>query len=306
MSTSPTFESTPLSHITSSNPNSTQNFDISSVIQPPSNIHHFLSIKLTSTNYLIWRSQLLALLRGYDLLSFVDGTTQPPMKTLDDGSPNLAYTAWQKQDQLLLSWLFSSLTESIYAQVVGLDTSRSVWKFLNSAFASQSQACIMQLRLSLHTLNKGADVMVTYLLKATSIADELVLALKPASDDDMVLYILGGLSSEYAVFVTSVTTRDSPISVVDLHGLLLNEEIRYQSSASDLINATANMALTQRPFDNRNQQQQQQHHSRGRGRGSNGRRGRGRYQYQQQRYRFQQQHNESYYPRSRGPPSWNQ
>ncbi|GAV60420.1 UBN2 domain-containing protein, partial [Cephalotus follicularis] len=198
--------------------------------------------------------------------------------------------------------LFSSLTESIHAQVVGLDTSRSVWQFLNSAFAFESQARIMQLRLSLHSLKKGADAMATYLLKAKSI-DELALASKPVSDDDMVLYILGGLSSEYTAFVTSVTTRDSPISVVDLHGLLLNEEIRCQSSAFDLINANANMALTQRPFDNR---KQQQHHSRGRGHGSNGRRGRGRYQYQQQHYGFQQQHNWSYYPRPRGPPSWNQ
>ncbi|GAV71752.1 UBN2_3 domain-containing protein [Cephalotus follicularis] len=273
MSTSPTSASTPFSHITSSNPNCTQNLNTSSSgIQPPiSNIHHFLSINLTSTNYLIWRFQLLALLRGYDLLSFVDGTTQPPMKTLDDGSMNPVYTAWYKQDQLLLSWLFSSLTKSIHTQVVGLETSRSVWQFLNSAFASQSQASIMQLCLSLHTLKKGADAMATYLLKAKSITNELELASKPISDDDMVLYILGGLSSEYAAFGTSVTIRDSPISVVDLHGLLLNEEIHCQSSASDLINATANMALTQRPSNNRNQQQQQQHHSCGRGRGSNGR-----------------------------------
>ncbi|GAV84718.1 UBN2_3 domain-containing protein [Cephalotus follicularis] len=181
MSTSPTSESTILSHITSSNPNSTQNLNTSSsVIQPPiSNIHHFLSIKLTCTNYHILCSQLLALLRGYDLLSFVDGTTQPPMKTLDDGSPNPTYMNWHKQDQLLLSWLFSSLIESIHAQLVGLDTLRSAWQFLNSAFASQSQERIMQLRLGLHSLKKGADTMATYLLKAKSIADELALASKP-------------------------------------------------------------------------------------------------------------------------------
>ncbi|GAV70998.1 UBN2 domain-containing protein, partial [Cephalotus follicularis] len=177
---------------------------------------------------------------------------------------------------------------------------------LNYAFASQSQARIMQLRLSFHSLKKGADAMATYLLKAKSIAYELASATKPFSDDDMILYILGGLSSEYTAFVTSVTTRDSLISVVDLHSLLLNDEIRCQSSASDLINVIANMALTQRPSDNQNQQQQQQHHSRGCGRGSNGRRGRGRYQYQQQCYGFQPQQNESYYPRPREPPSWNQ
>ncbi|GAV70717.1 UBN2_3 domain-containing protein, partial [Cephalotus follicularis] len=89
------------------------------IIQTPiANIHHFLSIKLNASNYLIWRSQFLALLRGYDLLSYVDGTTQPPPMQLDDGSPNPPYILWHKQDQLLLSWLLSSLTESVHAQVV--------------------------------------------------------------------------------------------------------------------------------------------------------------------------------------------
>ncbi|GAV69633.1 UBN2 domain-containing protein [Cephalotus follicularis] len=111
----------------------------------------------------------------------------------------------------------------------------------------------MQLRLSLHSLKKGAYSMTTYLLKTKSISGELALASRPVSDDDMVLYILGGLSSEYAAFVTSVITRDTTISVADLHGLLLNEEIRCQSSISDLITATANMALTSRSSENRKQ-----------------------------------------------------
>ncbi|GAV72778.1 UBN2_3 domain-containing protein, partial [Cephalotus follicularis] len=129
----------------------------------------------------------LALLHGYDLLSYVDGTTQPPPTQLDDGTPNPAYILWHKQDQLLLSWLLSSLTESVHAQVVGLQSSHAVWKYLSSAFSSQSQARIMQLRLSLHSLKKGADSMSSYLLKAKSISDELSLASKPISDDDMIL-----------------------------------------------------------------------------------------------------------------------
>ncbi|GAV84468.1 UBN2 domain-containing protein/UBN2_3 domain-containing protein [Cephalotus follicularis] len=175
------------------------------IIQPlVANIHRFLSIKLNASNYLIWRFQFLALFRGYDLLSYVDGTTQPPPMQLDNGFPNPAYILWHKQDQLLLSWLLSSLTESVHAQIV---------------------ARIMHLRLSLHSLKKGADSMSSYLLKAKSISDELSLASKLVSDDDMVLCIFGGLSSEYASFVTSITTRVILISVADLHGLLLNKEI---------------------------------------------------------------------------------
>ncbi|GAV81121.1 UBN2_3 domain-containing protein, partial [Cephalotus follicularis] len=234
---------------------------------------HFLSIKLNASNYLIWRSQFLALLRGYDLLSYVDGTTQPPPTQLDDGSPNPTYILWHKQDQLLLSSLLSSLTESVHAQVVGLESSHAVWQYLSSAFSSQSQVRIMQLRLSLHSLKKGADSMSSYLLKANSISGELFLASKPVSDDDMVLYILGGLSSEYASLVTSITTRVAPISVADLHGFLLNEEIRIQSSVTtDLVSATANMALTNRPSDNMNRTQDSRNYNRGRGRGFSGRR----------------------------------
>ncbi|GAV61324.1 hypothetical protein CFOL_v3_04851 [Cephalotus follicularis] len=108
--------------------------------------------------------------------------------------------------------------------------------------------------------------MSSYLLKAKSILDELSLASKPVSDDDMVLYILGGLSYEHASFVTSI----------DLHGLLLNEEIRAQSSVTtDLISATANIALTNRPSNNMNRTHDSRNYNRGRGRGFSGRRGRG-------------------------------
>ncbi|GAV78240.1 hypothetical protein CFOL_v3_21708 [Cephalotus follicularis] len=94
--TTPTFDSTPLTHVaspsTTDSSSSTVNA-LSFVVQPPvSHIHHFLSIKLTSTNYLIWRSQFLALLRGYDLRSFVDGSSQPPARLLPDGSQYPAYT----------------------------------------------------------------------------------------------------------------------------------------------------------------------------------------------------------------------
>ncbi|GAV67833.1 hypothetical protein CFOL_v3_11337 [Cephalotus follicularis] len=76
---------------------------------------------------------------------------------------------------------------------------------------------------------------------------------RPVVDNDMVLYILGGLSPEYATFVTSIITRDSTISIADLHGLLLNEEICLQSSTYDLITTTANMTLIHYQPNSRNQ-----------------------------------------------------
>lgn len=40
--------------------------------------HHYVSIKLTATNYLFWRAQLVPFLRGQNLYGFVDGSNACP------------------------------------------------------------------------------------------------------------------------------------------------------------------------------------------------------------------------------------
>ncbi|KAG8647810.1 hypothetical protein MANES_09G111850v8 [Manihot esculenta] len=69
----------------------------SSTMQTP-NVTQFLSIKLTSNNYLLWHAQIMPLLHGYRLASYVDGTGAAPPELLQNGSPNPAFTDWFCQD----------------------------------------------------------------------------------------------------------------------------------------------------------------------------------------------------------------
>jgi hypothetical protein len=102
------------------------------------------AIRLHATNYLAWKTQFVPLLNLYNLHGYIDGTTAAPPKTLPASStdatpnPNPAYDDWFKKDQLLLSWLLSSLTEEVYPFVIGLQTSAEVWQALTSAFGSIS------------------------------------------------------------------------------------------------------------------------------------------------------------------------
>ena len=52
-----------------------------------SNIAHNLLIKLNSTNYLLWKTQLYPLLHSYDLANHIDGSTSPPPRLVND-QPN--------------------------------------------------------------------------------------------------------------------------------------------------------------------------------------------------------------------------
>ena len=89
---------------------------------------HMVTIKLSSSNYLLWKSQLLPLLESQELLGHVDGTLAPPPRfaPADSQTLNIKHLAWKNTDQRLLSLLLSFLTEEAMVRVLGLSTSREV------------------------------------------------------------------------------------------------------------------------------------------------------------------------------------
>jgi hypothetical protein len=102
-----------------SNNSSSSSVAISSIL--PTQLHHFITIKLTQDNYLLWRAQLIPYLRGQNLFGYLDGSVPCPAITIPNSSthiPNPEYIHWSQQDQIILSALLSSLTESLLTQVV--------------------------------------------------------------------------------------------------------------------------------------------------------------------------------------------
>ena len=92
-------------------------------------------VKLDQSNYLIWRSQVLTSIHGNRLeKSIDDSVTPPPSHTAqrigDDlkSVENPEYVTRRSQDQMLLGWLLSSMSECIIILVFSLETSLEVWK----------------------------------------------------------------------------------------------------------------------------------------------------------------------------------
>jgi hypothetical protein len=68
---------------------------------------HQLHTILTNDNYLVWKSQILPVLRGYNLMCYVDGSDPPPshLSVSSDTvpAPNPAFQRWHQHDQLILA-----------------------------------------------------------------------------------------------------------------------------------------------------------------------------------------------------------
>nr|AAK02020.2 Putative gag-pol polyprotein [Oryza sativa]AAP52036.1 retrotransposon protein, putative, Ty1-copia subclass [Oryza sativa Japonica Group] len=159
-----------------------------------------VSEKLTKSNYVLWRAQVLAALRGAQMAGFLDGSTKAPEATTvitkDDGKTtekvaNPALPQWVAQEQ-------------------------------------QSRARVINTRLALSNTKKGNRSVAEYVGKMKALADEMASAGKALDDEELVSYILAGLDFDYNSVVTTVTGRTDPISVNELYGLLVGFESRLE------------------------------------------------------------------------------
>jgi hypothetical protein len=147
----------------------------SSTLLPFNTLIHMVTIKLSSSNYLLWKSQLLFLLESQELIGHVDETLEPPPRFAPANSqtPNIKHLAWKQTDQRLLSLLLSSLTEEAMAEVVGLTTSREVWIALENTFSHRSKAREIRLKDDLQLMKRGTRSVSEYARAFKTICDQL-------------------------------------------------------------------------------------------------------------------------------------
>ncbi|KAL5538762.1 hypothetical protein UlMin_045664 [Ulmus minor] len=145
---------------------------------------------------------------------FIEGTMIYPAQELTSGEINPAFITWRRQDCTILSWIYSSLTLGIMAQIIGHTTSYSVWN------------------------------MIDYIMKIKGASNNLAAIGEPVSEQDQILNLLRGLGADYNAVVTAINTRDDRISLEVVHIMLLSFEHRLeqQNSMENVSNMSVNFA----------------------------------------------------------------
>jgi len=170
-----------------------------------------VSEKLNRGNFLVWRAQVLPVVRGARLVGLLDGSSVEPatmitVKKADNSEEkveNPAYVQWIAQDQQVLSYLLSSMTREILVQVSSLEHASEVWKSVSEMFSSQAKSCILQIKSQLSREKKGDQFASAYYTKMKGLTDEMAAAGKKLDDDDVIDYILNDLDADYNPFVSS-------------------------------------------------------------------------------------------------------
>ncbi|WZY86727.1 hypothetical protein YC2023_033111 [Brassica napus] len=167
--------------------------------------------KLTAGNYLMWSLQIHALLDGYDLAGYIDGTTIAPSATLtneEQVSPNPAFSLWKRQDKLIYSAFIGAISPPLQPLVSRAATSNEAWNTLASTYAKPSRGHIKQLKTQLKNWKKENKTIDMYLQGIITRLDQLAILGKAMEHENQIDLILDGLPDEYKQVVDQVESRD--------------------------------------------------------------------------------------------------
>ena len=120
----------------------------------------------------------------------------------------------------------------------------------------------MQLQEDLTLIQQGSRTVSEFFHAVKVIVDELSLIDAPVSDDDLTLYALNGLGSEFQDMVAPIRMRETALSFAKLHDLLIGHEHylkRMDGNSSTLVvttNSSQQKSLNPRFKNNKNHSKQ--------------------------------------------------
>ncbi|KAH9666463.1 hypothetical protein KPL70_020649 [Citrus sinensis] len=228
---------------------STSNITSSSFIKEPSlNIQSFhqcsslVSIKLDNTNFLLWRSQVLPLVRSLGILHHITDAERPAKEILlSDGEKagNEDFTMWTNNDGLLTSWLLSLMTEEVMSGIVGVENAQQIWSSLEDQLLPMTKEKEVHLMDRLATLKKGSLSVEEYVRKYKHICDCLATINKPVNDLDKVFGLARGLGYRYQDFKLAQLSKPPYPSFKQFVMALENHEqtlINFEEEKKNTIN----------------------------------------------------------------------
>ncbi|KAL5782158.1 hypothetical protein ACOSP7_007187 [Xanthoceras sorbifolium] len=246
---------------------------LSSFASMSKSLNFNLPMKLNKDNYISWKAQVLPAIRALELGDLISGAKAPPklirvQSSTEIGTEftvNKSYTAWMKADQLLLCWLFSTISQDIVGQVVVSLTSFELRNTLENTYSKHSMARVLQLKQKLQNVKKGSSAISEFFIQIKSLSDSLKAAGHVVIECDLMLSVLNGLGHEYDPVVVLISNEQKTMSFHYAQYLLMMHEQRIEQLNSttqlEVQSASANYAV----YDSNDKRFQRGGYNNGRG-----------------------------------------
>ncbi|GMI67117.1 hypothetical protein HRI_000381000 [Hibiscus trionum] len=193
-----------------------------------------VSIKLDDTNFLLWKQQVVLMIRGQELEHYLDPETTIPPKVTKDASGKLVlnpeFRRFKKEDNALASWLLSTVSATVLPRLVGAETSSAIWSAILNLYSKFSTTKIMNLHFRLRALKKGSLSIREYTTQIKEICDLLATSGSPVAEVEQIATVLNGLTAEFDPFVAAITMSRESYTLESVTSGLIDAETRMLDS----------------------------------------------------------------------------
>jgi hypothetical protein len=198
-----------------------------------------ISEKLNKGNHVLWKMQVLVVIRGVGLEGYLTGKSSARTATIpskdSDGKERevakLAYEAWSLIDQRVTGFLLSIMGKESLSQVRVCCTTAKTWAVIEGNFTSATRVHTVNSRITLATTKKGDFSIVDYINNMCVMGGELAVASKPIDDNVLISYILTGLDFEYNSVITTLIAKEK-LTLGEVYSQLLSFEQRLELQRS--------------------------------------------------------------------------
>lgn len=183
---------------------------------------HF-SIKLTTSNYLVWKHRLS--LFSLDLMFLVIlMVSHLLLQNIQTRRKTLSIRL------IILNALLGSCSDILQSVISSTQTATDVWKRLVANCVATSRGHVVSLKGKLVKNPKERRSIVDFLRDMRSIADDLAIAQSPVSEEDFVVHVITQLRDEFNPIAAALRCKDSPISICELADMLTDYERLLQEN----------------------------------------------------------------------------
>ncbi|XP_070015971.1 uncharacterized protein [Nicotiana sylvestris] len=184
-----------------------------------------------------WRRSIIVSLSARNKIAFIDGTYLKPSM----GSPESKQ--WDRCNNMVISWLTSSLTPEIAESVPYSDTAKSIWKQLNSRYGTINGTKKFEIKKELAFACQGPLDIASYFNKLKKLWDELGIMgsnhantctcvvkdrLLKVDEENKVHQFLIGLNEAYITVRSNILMMNPPPSLDNVYNILLQDEKQRQ------------------------------------------------------------------------------
>nr|XP_020194119.2 uncharacterized protein LOC109779927 [Aegilops tauschii subsp. strangulata] len=189
---------------------------------PPDNARSPVVLDLQQSNYAKWRMLITVLLGKYELMDHISAVTPPDARTAE----------WQRQDYVVRSWLYGSISDDILDTIMAEDqTAYDTYALIRNLFLDNQLTRAVYLEAQFRALVQGDLTITAYCHRLKALSDALADVGQPVTDQTLVLTCLWGLNPRFSDITTLVTMQVPAPTFLQTRSILLLRENQLANAA---------------------------------------------------------------------------